>query len=57
MILRSLCQTPLRGIARLSVRYTHRLEISNRRLLAFDERGVTFRRKDYRATGKTRYRR
>ena len=26
-----------------------------RRLLAFDERGVTFRWKDYRATGKTRY--
>jgi hypothetical protein len=36
-------------------RYTHRVAISNRRLLAFDERGVTFRWKDYRATGKTRY--
>src|SRR5437667_8074593 len=35
-------------------RYTHRVAISNRRLLAFDERGVTFRWKDYRATGKTR---
>jgi hypothetical protein len=29
-------------------RYTHRIAISNRRLLAFDERGVTFRYKDYR---------
>jgi hypothetical protein len=36
-------------------RYTHRVAISNSRLLAFDERGVTFRWKDYRATGKTRY--
>src|SRR5437667_2438614 len=36
-------------------RYTHRVAISNRRLLAFDERGVTFRYKDYRAKGKTRY--
>jgi len=36
-------------------RYTHRVAISNRRLLALDERGVTFRWKDYRATGKTRY--
>ena len=29
-------------------RYTHRVAISNRRLLGFDERGVTFRYKDYR---------
>jgi putative transposase len=29
--------------------------ISNRRLVAFDERGVTFRWKDYRAKGRTRY--
>jgi hypothetical protein len=36
-------------------RYTHRVAISNQRLLAFDERGVTFRWKDYRATGRTRY--
>jgi hypothetical protein len=36
-------------------RYTHRVAISNRRLLALDERGVTFRWKDYRTTGKTRY--
>jgi hypothetical protein len=36
-------------------RYTHRVAISNQRLLALDERGVTFRWKDYRATGKMRY--
>ncbi|MFQ5645245.1 MAG: IS91 family transposase, partial [Thiogranum sp.] len=30
-------------------RYTHRIAISNRRLIAFDERGVTFRYKDYRS--------
>jgi hypothetical protein len=29
-------------------RYTHRIAISNRRLVAFDKRGVTFRTKDYR---------
>jgi hypothetical protein len=29
-------------------RYTHRVAISNRRLLAFDETGVAFRYKDYR---------
>jgi hypothetical protein len=36
-------------------RYTHRVAISNSRLLALDERGVSFRWKDYRAKGKTRY--
>ena len=36
-------------------RYTHRVAISNSRLVAMDERGVTFRWKDYRAKGKTRY--
>ena len=44
-------------------RYTHRVAISNSRLLAMDERGVTFRWKDYRvkdgatvgASGKTRH--
>src|SRR2546429_1075477 len=45
---------PAAVLAYLS-RYTHRVAISNRRLLAFDERGVTFRGKDYRATGKARY--
>ena len=32
-------------------RYTHRVAISNSRLLALDERGVTFRYKDYRREG------
>ena len=36
-------------------RYTHRVAISNSRLLALDERGATFRWKDYRAKGRTRY--
>jgi hypothetical protein len=35
-------------------RYTHRVAISNRRLLAFDETGVTFRYKDYRREGPAR---
>jgi Putative transposase len=37
-------------------RYTHRVAISNSRLVAFDERGVTFRYKDYRRNGQARYR-
>jgi hypothetical protein len=32
-------------------RYTHRVAISNRRLIRFDESGVTFRYKDYRRDG------
>ena len=36
-------------------RYTHRVAISNSRLLALDEYGVTFRWKDYRVKGGTRY--
>jgi hypothetical protein len=36
-------------------RYTHRVAISNSRLVALDDRGVTFRWKDYRAHGRTRY--
>src|SRR5271169_4015242 len=43
---------PAAVLAYLS-RYTHRVAISNQRLLAFDERGVTFRWKDYRTAGKT----
>jgi hypothetical protein len=38
-------------------RYTHRVAISNRRLVALDERGVTFQYKDYRRNGQARYRR
>ena len=37
-------------------RYTHRVAISNRRLVALDERGVTFRYKDYRRNRQARYR-
>ncbi len=36
-------------------RYTHRVAISNSRLVALDQRGVTFRWKDYRAKGRTRH--
>ncbi|WP_062641188.1 IS91 family transposase, partial [Caballeronia arationis] len=36
-------------------RYTHRVAISNQRLLAFDGRHVSFRWKDYRQKGRTRY--
>lgn len=35
-------------------RYTHRVAISNRRLVRFDESGVTFRYKDYRRDGANR---
>jgi hypothetical protein len=35
-------------------RYTHRVAISNRRLIGFDETGVTFRYKDYRRSGPER---
>lgn len=35
-------------------RYTHRVAISNRRLLGFDETGVTFRYKDYRRDDRDR---
>ena len=47
---------PAAVLAYLS-RYTHRVAISNSRLLALDERGVTFRWKDYRVKdgGKTRH--
>ncbi len=37
-------------------RYTHRVAISNSRLIALDETGVTFRVKDYRRDGHERYR-
>jgi len=36
-------------------RYTHRVAISNSRLIAFDQQGVTFRWKDYRVEGPDRY--
>ena len=37
-------------------RYTHRVAISNSRLLGLDERGVSFRYKDYRRNGQARCR-
>jgi hypothetical protein len=37
-------------------RYTHRVAIANSRLIALDERSVTFRCKDYRRNGQARYR-
>jgi hypothetical protein len=45
---------PAAVLAYLS-RYTHRVAISNSRLLCLNERGVTFRWKDYRAKGRTRH--
>jgi hypothetical protein len=36
-------------------RYTHRVAISNRRLIALNERSVTFKVKDYRIEGPGRY--
>jgi hypothetical protein len=45
---------PAAVLAYLS-RYTHRVAISNGRLIAHDARGVTFRWKDYRKKGRTRY--
>jgi Putative transposase len=37
-------------------RYTHRVAISNSRLVSLDERGVTFRYKDCRRNGQARFR-
>src|SRR6202022_7417 len=45
---------PQAVIAYLS-RYTHRVAISNRRLISADETGVTFKWKDYRIEGSERY--
>ena len=36
-------------------RYTHRVAISNSRLIALDEAGVTFKWKDYRIKGRDRF--
>jgi len=44
---------PAAVLAYLS-RYTHRVAISNRRLISLDESGVTFRYKDYRRDGAAR---
>jgi hypothetical protein len=45
---------PAAVLAYLS-RYTHRVAIANSRLISLDERGVTFKWKDYRKTGTTRH--
>ena len=42
-------------VLRYLSRYTHRVAISNRRLIAAGENGVTFRYKDYRMEGPSRY--
>ncbi len=45
---------PAAVLAYLS-RYTHRVAIANSRLIAVDEHGVSFKWKDYRHKGRTRY--
>src|SRR6195256_5289017 len=42
-------------VLRYLSRYTHRIAISNRRLLSADENDVTFKYKDYRIDGPARY--
>jgi hypothetical protein len=52
------CKRPFGGpkqVLRYLARYTHRVAISNRRLIAADETGVTFKYKDYRIEGPGRY--
>jgi hypothetical protein len=52
------CKAPFAGpkpVLRYLSRYTHRVAISNRRLLAADDDGIAFRWKDYRADGGARW--
>jgi Putative transposase len=42
-------------VLRYLARYTHRVAISNRRLVALNDKGVTFKWKDYRLEGRERY--
>jgi hypothetical protein len=52
------CKHPFGGpeeVLRYLARYTHRVAISNGRLIACDEKGVTFKWKDYRIEGPDRY--
>jgi ssDNA-binding Zn-finger/Zn-ribbon topoisomerase 1 len=44
-----------KDVLRYLARYTHRVAISNRRLIAYDDNGVTFKWKDYRLEGPERY--
>src|SRR3981081_1805275 len=48
------CAGP-RAVRACLSRYTHRVAISNHRLIAVDERNVTFKVKDYRIEGPGRY--
>jgi hypothetical protein len=43
------------GEAGVLARYAHRIAISNRRLVALNDKGVTFKWKDYRRDGPDRY--
>ena len=52
------CKRPFGGpeeVLRYLARYTHRVAISNRRLVALDDNNVTFKWKDYRIEGRERY--
>jgi hypothetical protein len=52
------CKDPFAGpeqVLRYLSRYTHRVAISNRRLVAADDGGVSFRWKDYRIAGRGRW--
>src|SRR5271165_4862562 len=52
------CKAPFAGpkqVLRYLSRYTHRVAISNRRLIAADDAGVAFRWKDYRIDGLGRW--
>jgi hypothetical protein len=52
------CKRPFGGpkeVLRYLARYTHRVAISNRRLIACDEKAVTFKWKDYRIEAPERY--
>jgi hypothetical protein len=52
------CKRPFGGpeeVLRYLARYTHRVAISNRRLISADDNGVTFKWKDYRLEGPERY--
>jgi hypothetical protein len=52
------CKAPFAGpqqVLRYLSRYTHRVAISNRRLVAADDDGIAFRWKDYRINGPGRW--
>jgi Putative transposase/Transposase zinc-binding domain len=52
------CKRPFGGpedVLRYLARYTHRVAISNRRLISLDDKGVAFKWKDYRLEGPERY--